>query len=132
MRLKDTGPELRARPLQYRSSTQLDLDSFVTLTNSISIQVRMKHTLYTCACAMCMIIRLSLSVYHILNNLNYPNFNYWNTLVVLTITSVVLTITSAMHKYIHVHSQITLIIQTLNYPRVSKQGCLGRPWTPHY
>ena len=52
MKLKDTGSEIRSRPLQYCSSTQLDLDSFVTLTNSIRIRVRMKNALHVHMC-MC-------------------------------------------------------------------------------
>ena len=39
MTLKATGPEIRARPLQYSESPQLELDSLVVLTNAINLRV---------------------------------------------------------------------------------------------
>ena len=37
--LKDAGPEIRARPMQYRDTSQLDLDSLVTFIGSLDIKV---------------------------------------------------------------------------------------------
>ena len=37
--LKDTGPEIRARPMQYRETSQLDLDSLVTFISSLDLRV---------------------------------------------------------------------------------------------
>ena len=34
-----TGPEIRARPLQYVNTSQIDLDSYVTLTQSVRMRV---------------------------------------------------------------------------------------------
>ena len=38
-RLKDSGPEIRARPLQYRHTPQLDLDSVVSFLGAVDIKV---------------------------------------------------------------------------------------------
>ena len=38
--LKDTGPEIRARPMQYRQTPQLDLDSLVNFISSLELRVR--------------------------------------------------------------------------------------------
>ena len=34
-----TGPEIRARPLQYVNMSQIDLDSYVTLTQAVRMRV---------------------------------------------------------------------------------------------
>ena len=41
-----TGPEVRARPLQYTNTPQIELDSYVTLTQA----VRMRVCLIVCVC----------------------------------------------------------------------------------
>ncbi len=38
-KLKDTGPLLRARPLQYMNTPQLELDSYITLTQAVRLRV---------------------------------------------------------------------------------------------
>ena len=38
-RLKDTGPEIRARPLQYMNTPQLELDSYIQLTQAARLRV---------------------------------------------------------------------------------------------
>ncbi len=37
--LKGTGVEIRARPLQYSKTPQIELDSFVGLTNAVKLRV---------------------------------------------------------------------------------------------
>ena len=39
-KLKETGPEIRARPLQYISTSQLELDSYLQLTQAVRLRVR--------------------------------------------------------------------------------------------
>ena len=34
-----TGPEVRARPLQYVNAPQIELDSYVTLTQAVRMRV---------------------------------------------------------------------------------------------
>ena len=39
-KLKQTGPEIRARPWQYTNTPQLDLDSYIQLTQAVRMRVR--------------------------------------------------------------------------------------------
>ena len=38
-KLISTGPEVRARPLQYTNTPQIELDSYVTLTQAVRMRV---------------------------------------------------------------------------------------------
>jgi len=40
LHVKASGTEIRARPQLYSSSPQLELDSFVTLTEAVRLRVR--------------------------------------------------------------------------------------------
>ena len=37
--LKDAGPEVRARPMQYHDTAQVDLDSLVNFIHSLELRV---------------------------------------------------------------------------------------------
>ena len=39
-KLKATGPEIRSRPMQYVSTSQLELDSYLQLTQAVKLRVR--------------------------------------------------------------------------------------------
>ena len=39
-KLKQTGPEIRSRPLQYVQMAQIDLDSYIHLTQAVRMRVR--------------------------------------------------------------------------------------------
>ena len=40
LKLRNTGPVIRSRPLQYINTPQLELDSYISFSNAITLQVR--------------------------------------------------------------------------------------------